>query len=294
MKMRLFTLVWGNPYIDWFEHALCASLKWGDNLTALAEYAVEWNIYCRDAERERLRAVAEPLGVPLQFHPFDTRNSSGETLQPALLDHMRNCLQTGCAAFLAPPDTIFGSGSVAAICEVGRLPGLVVTVPHVRVNAGCLPRLGGVEWRNAPLVDFAFENLHATWRDANADLQNTNAHLGGVSWRAVRRGLYAVTHRLPTPYLIGVNAGDVEWLSRQSDTGTIDHTFPAKVAKEQRLRNIASSDAAFICELTREHENIPPLFPADPNEPDKYFRDLEHHYVNRTAVAFFRGESAGV
>lgn len=293
MKMRLFTMAYGEPYCTWFEQALVASLCWRDNLSAIRAYAAEWNVYTRDADRERLRAIGDRLGVPMQFHPFEMRNSSGETMQPALFDHMRNCLQDGSAMFVAPPDTVFGNGSVAAICEVGRLPGLCVAVPHVRINAGCLTRLGGVEWSNPQLVDLAFENLHATWRDADSALQNTNSYLGGVSWRRLRPGLYAVTHRLPTCYLANLTPSDVEWMGRQWETGTWDHTLPSKLVKEQRQRVIASSDAAFICELTRESENIPQLAPSDPNEPDRFWRDLEHNYTNRNVVTVFRGASAG-
>lgn len=293
MRMRLFTLCWGQPYIDWFEHALVRSLCWSQNIEAIRSYTNEWNIYTKDGDRERLRAIAERVGVPLQFHPFDMKNSSGETLQPCFLDHMRNCHQDGSAMFIAPPDTIFGNGTIAAICGVGRLPGICVAVPHVRVNAGALGQIGEREWSNPELVDFAWANLHPTWRDADARLGNTNSFLGGVSWHQLRKGLYAVTHRLPTCYLANIDATDVDWFSRQWETGAFDHTWPAKFVKEQRQRFIGSSDAAFMVELTRENENIPICQPTNPNDPDKFWRDLEHNYVNRNTAAIFRGASAG-
>ncbi len=292
MKLRLFTLCWGAPYIDGFERALVASLCWSENLAAIRAHAQEWNIYTKDNDRDQLRAIAERVGVPLQFHPFSMRNSSGETLQPCLLDHMRNCLQDGSAMFIAPPDTIFGNGTVAAICEVGKLPGICVAVPHVRINAGAIGEIGSREWSNPALVDMAWRNLHPTWRDADAALANTNSYLGGVSWRQLRKGLYAVTHRLPTCYLANIDASDVEWFGRQWETGAYDHTFPATLVKKQRQRTIGSSDAAFIVELTRENENIPICQPTDPNEPDRFWRDLDHNYVARSQVTIFRGASA--
>lgn len=290
MKMRLFSLVWGEPYSTWFEQALVASLLWPKNIEAIRAHATEINIYTRDQDRERLRSIAEELGVPLQFHPFEFRQSSGETLQPALLDHMRNCQQTGVAMFMAPPDTIFADGAIPAICEVGQARDVCVAVPHVRVNAGSWPPPGGKPFSPAQLVDHAFRNLHPTWRDADARLKNTNSRLGGVSWKPIGPSIYAVTHRLPTTYLANLNASDIEWFSRQFETGTYDHTWPAKLVKDQRQRVIASSDAAFIVELTRENENIPPVEMADQSEPDKFWRDLEHNYVNRAVVTIFRGE----
>lgn len=292
MKMRLFTLCWGEPYCTWFEQALVKSLLWPLNFCALTEYAIEWNIYTRDQDRERLRAIAERLGIPLQFHPFNISHSSGETLQPCLLDHVRNCQMTGHAAFIAPPDTIFGDGTIGAICDVGRLPKICVAVPHVRINAGALGGVTDQAMSNAELVSFAWKNLHPTWRDANAALANTNSRLGGVSWREIRPDLYTVTHRLPTCYLANVDMTDVEWFTRQYETGTWDHTFPAKWVKEQRQRTIASSDGAFMVELTREHENIPACEPTNPDEPDAFWRDVEHNYVARNVVSIFRGETA--
>ena len=293
MRMRLFTLCWGEPYLTWFDQALTASLLWRGNIEAIRARTSEWNIYTKEHDQARLASIAERVGVPIQFHPFGMNNSSGETLQPCLFDHMRNCLQTGDAMFVAPPDTIFGAGTVGNICEVGSVPGTCVAVPHVRINAGCLPSLVGREWANDQLVDFCWQNLHKTWVDANAALPATNSLMGGVSWRELSKGLYAVTHRLPTTYLANIDASDVDWFARQHETGTWDHTWPAKTVKEQRHRVIASSDGAFMAELTREHENIPPVQPNDPTDPDKFWRDLEHNYVNRNVVSIFRGASAG-
>lgn len=292
--MRLFTLCWGEPYFTWLEHALLKSLLWPLNHAAVLAHGTEWNIYTRDGDREKLAPIVERLGLPIQFHSFSMNNSSGESLQPALLDHLRNCLQTGRAAFVAPPDTVFGEGSVAAICAIGAVPGTCVAVPHVRINGGAYAQLGGHPWSNEDLVDFSWQNLHRTWLDADASLGNTNSFMGGVSWRRLRKGLYAVTHRLPTCYLANVDASDVAWLAQQWETGTWDHTLPTKWVKEQRQRTIASSDAAFIVELTKETDNIPPCQPSNPSEPDKFWRDLEHNYVARNVVTIFRGASAGV
>lgn len=291
MKMRLFSLLWGEPYITWFENALIRSLCWPRNLAAIREFAVEHNIYTREQDRERIAPIAERLGIHLQFHPFDFKNSSGETLQPALLDHMRNCEQDGSALFMAPPDTVFADGAVRSICEIGRVPGVCVAVPHVRINAGSWPPpLSESGLTSAQLVDHAWRNLHATWRDADVKLQNTNSFLGGVSWREIGPSVYAITHRLPTTYLANVNASDVAWFSQQWETGTYDHTWPAKLVKDQRQRTIGSSDAAFIVELTRENENVPPLQPATPDEPDKFWRDLEHNYIQRNLIFVARGQ----
>lgn len=293
MKLRIFTLVWGNQYLDWFERACVASLCWPKNLAALRAHTAEWNVYTTDGDIPRVRSILERTSIPIQTHPFGHRNSSGETLQPTILDHLKNCVQTGCGFFMAPPDTIFGDGSVETIATVGMQPRTCVAVAHVRVNAaGFLGEFNGAPMENPTLVSLAWKHLHKTWADADTSKPLTNSFLGGVCWRSIGSNLFAVTHRLPTCYLGNIDNSDVEWFAKQYETGTFDHTWPVKLVKEQRHRLIGSSDAAFIVELTREHENHPPLQQRDENEPDKFWRDLEHNYVNRNSVVIFRGNSA--
>lgn len=293
MKLRIFTLAWGNQYLDWFERACFTSLTWPRNLAALKSAAVEWNFYTNQGGIDRARSIIERSGIPCQTHPFAPNNSSGETLQPVILDHLRNCVQTGCAFFMAPPDTIFGEGSVETICTVGSQPKTCIAVPHVRVNAEkFMGEFSGQPMENAQLVTAAFKHLHKTWTDAEAPKPLTNSFMGGVMWRRIGNNLYAVSHRLPTCYLGNIDQTDVDWFAKQHETGTFDHTWPVKLVKEQRQRVIGSSDGAFIVELTRENENLPPVHQVDPAEPDKFWRDLEHNYCNRNLVAIFRGSGA--
>ncbi len=42
------------------------------------------------------------------------------------------------------------------------------------------------------------------------------------------------------------------------------------------------------------HENHPACTPINPNEPDAFWRDLEHNYVNRNVLAIFRGNNANI
>lgn len=291
MKFRIFTLAWGNQYLDWFERACVTSLSWPKNIAALRANASEWNVYSVVSDSERIKKILEPTGIPVQVHPFVPRNSSGETLQPVILDHLKNCAQTGNAFFMAPPDTIFSEGSVEHIAAIGSAPRTCIAVPHVRVNAGSfMSEFHGQPLDSPTLVSMAFRNLHKTWTDADIEQPITNSFLGGVTWRKLENNLYAVSHRLPTCYLGNVEQSDVDWFAKQFETGTFDHTWPVKLVKEQRQRVIGSSDAAFIVELTKEHENHPVCQQRDMEDPDKFWRDEEHNYVNRNQISIFRGQ----
>jgi hypothetical protein len=143
---------------------------------------------------------------------------------------------------------------------------------------------------NSQLVSMAWKHLHPTWRDANIILPHTNSFVGGVSWKMIGDKLYAVTHLLPTPFLIQPHPSDGEWFRLYGGPGSFDHVWPAKLVDEGRQRLVASSDAAFAVELTMKHENIPPLYPLDPTNPSQYSGANKHNHINRNSVCVFRGD----
>ncbi len=168
---------------------------------------------------------------------------------------------------------------------------MCVAVSHVRVKPTILKEPDFAK-SNAHLVAASWRNLHRTWTEAEIGRELTNSYIGGVSWRRIRDGLYAVSHRLPTIYLAQVDRSDVEWFENYKVVGAWDHAWPSKVAMEQRQRTIGSSDAAFIAEVTPEFSNIPHCQPRDPDQPDKYWSDKAHNFVNRNVAAIFRAEGA--
>ncbi len=290
MKARALTIVWGERHLDWFERALVASLAEAGNARLLQGMLAGWDIVTRQADFQRVLAIAGRLDLRLDLHIEDTSPAPEEILQRELVAQMKRCIASQTSLLLLPPDSLFGDGTIEALFKVGEPERVCVAVPHVRVT----PRI--LEDRcaqsNARLVKAAWANLHRTWTEAETGREADNSFIGGVSWRRIRDGVYAVSHKLPTIYLAKVDASDVEWFENYKTIGAWDHAWPSKVAMEQRQRTIGSSDAAFIAEVTPEFSNIPHCKKADPAEPDKYWSDKAHNFVNRNMVAIFREEGA--
>lgn len=284
-NIRLFTLVWGERYIDWFAKACTASLCWPKNSEAIQAHSVGWDILTREEDATRVREIASALGIPVNIRiKTDTEEAVGVTLQKAFLEQMRLCVERNESMLLCPPDTVFGDGCVSAMIAMGDV---CVAVAHARVLPNLLDDMIGPV-ANAELVTLAWKHLHRSWREADISKEMANSNVGGVAWREISPGVYAVQHRLPTCYLASFNADDITWFEGQVFVGAWDHLWPAKLVAEQRQRVLASSDAAFLVELTNEFENIPAVAAIDPAEPDKYWGQQLHHWCNRNVVSIFR------
>lgn len=291
MKARLLTIVWGEKHIDWFERACLASLALPANLAALRHHCECWDIVTSPEDQARLTALALPLWLPLKFHEADFSADHGDVLQLSIIKAMERCRDDDLALFIAPPDTIFGDGSIGSICAVGQPRHTCVAVPHVRV----LPRLletADCARSNAALVAAAWRNLHRTWVECDVERDTTNSFYGGTSWQRIGPGLYGVTHLLPTVYLAHFNETDIGWWHAQTKSGAWDHRWPSKLVAEARQRVIGSSDAAFMVELTDEFANVPPVTRNDLDTPAKYWGQAAHNVMNFNGLCVFRAEVA--
>lgn len=294
MKARMLTIVWGPQHLDWFERACVASLAQPRNRAAIQEHVETWAIVTQPGDVEEVERIAGRLGVPIELHTEQPLGGpSGETLQREIMAEMARCIAGGYALLMAPPDSMFGEGSIQSIFAIGEPKAICVAVPHVRVLPAILSDPAPAR-SNGALVAASWRHLHRTWLEAEAHREQTNAWAGGVSWREAGPGLYAVTHRLPTVYLAKFDQSDLAWWeawqAKQGLNGAWDHFWPSKLVAESRQRVVGSSDAAFIAEITPEFGNIPPCSPNDLDEPDKYWGRGAHFVINRYLVAVFRAE----
>lgn len=291
MKARLLTIVWGQPYIDWFDRACVASLEQPSNLKALRENVAVWDIVTKPEDQDVVKDIASRLGLNMEFRLDEMTTqgvlTSGDILQRELITEMHLCFKNTQAFMLIPPDSIFGEGTIETLCVLGKPRGVCIAVPHVRVK----PAILDISWRmksNAHLVAAAWQQLHRTWVESDASRKQTNTYSGGCSWRKIRDGLYAVTHLLPTIYYAQFHESDIGWWNAQIRINVWDHAWPSKVVAELRQRVVGSSDAAFIAEITPEFGNIPPCQLSDPEEPDKYWGKAAHQIFNRNSINIFR------
>ncbi len=293
MKLRAFTVVWGG-YVDFFERGCLASCLWPLNLQTLRHDADVWDIFTAAADVPRIEAVTAALRIPVQCHIVPTDRDPALVFKACLIEEMRRCVHHNQALLMAVPDSIFGDGTLETLLMLGQPKDVCIAVPHVRVEAEAFLETfdGAIPLDNPALVAASFAALHKTWVEADADRRSTNSFCSGVSWRALGRGLYSVSHRLPTAFLVKPLPSDIEFFVAQKYGGAYDHVWPSKLVKEQRHRVVGSSDAAFVAELTLAAENHPPERLVVPGEPDYFNWEHEHNVVNRNTVSIFRARDA--
>ena len=284
MKIRIFSFVYGN-YFDWFEKSV-RSLCWPLNRKAL-EGAV-WSVYTNEGGLSSVERILAPVGLEFQVKQLHVENNVGKQMSLCLQEEMKACVQQDAALFLAPPDTIFGEGTVQTLVNLGAEGANAISVPHPRVLSDTFPDLSEPT-SNAKLVSLAIEHMHEVWQLANITLPKNNAYYSGAGWRQIADKLYAVTMRIPTPYFIKPQERDIETLAA-SGPGGWDHKWPQHLVKEERHRVVGSSDAAFMVELSPANLPQGPVRDSNKTEPDQYRGGLLHHQVNRNTVTIWRAE----
>lgn len=295
-NLRIFTAVWNDQYLDWFEKYCLNSLSAPKNAAALE--GATWVFLTRESHRVRLEKAINDSPIRVKDIEFmvlgpefeENPHAAGSFMLQGLLMEMGRCITFGAQSLTAPPDTIFGEGTIANMRELARGRDTVIFAAHVRVTPEIDQELGkGLS--NAQLVTAAWKHLHKTWEDAQDGLEKTNSYIGGVSWQYLANGLYSVCHRLPTPYLINFTPEDLVYFKAQIHYGVIDHFWPDQCLIDfERMRFIGSSDAAFMVEVTPADKNIPPIEHYRADEADAFYRNLKHNKVNRLFRVILRGE----
>lgn len=302
--LRIYTAVWGPKYTDLFEKTIIRSFRWPDNNKALLNEKVIWSIHTFKEEAAHLIQLCKRTGVdnyeitelPDGLRPpLKPGVDMGALLLAQFICEIKRCLETNSRLLIAPPDSLFGDGTLRSLFINGSQKGTCVAVPHPRV----LPSIFDYPSRlceslkdtltNSDLVTECFEHLHRTWSEAEVGLDKINSYVGGVCWRKIAKGLYSVQHRLPTNYLIHFTYSDLQFFEQQIAFGAIDHLWPTKLIAEERERVIGSSDVAFICEITESNQNVPPAYPYTKDEPDKFWRKAPHNAFFRQVQVIFRG-----
>lgn len=292
--VRLFSIVFNDQYIDWFERGCVRSLLWPKNRAAL-KAALGWDVWTTRADADRVREIAGRLGCPVELRAeilpasWEDKAALKPQLAAVLTAQMERCVAEGQAFLWAAPDNIFADGAVRSFVELAAARDVCVASAPLRVKAeGFIEAMGEGPLEGAALVRLGMERAHRSFLDAEATLPDTNSFESGLSWRRIGDGLYAITHRKQSAYLMQPTAADVWWFRKNPKFGGFDHGFPKLLVDEQRQRVIGSSDAAFVVELTTARAYVPPVMISDAGEPDRFNRDLSNYAANRNAVVIWR------
>lgn len=280
--IRVCTFVYGR-HLELLKRSL-ASLDWPQNKKALER--ATWSIYTTKEDEASVREILGDRRVEVTL--IRASIDIGQQLSKCLLSELAACYQRRAAMLLAPPDTIFGDGTIQNLVSLGEDGNNAIAAPHPRVVLETFPDLKEPA-SNAQLVSLAFEHMHEVWQLSNTRLVKNNVYGSGTAWREISPNLYAVTMRIPTPYFIRPLARDVETLEA-AGSGGWDHKWPQSLIREQRHRIVGSSDGAFMVELSPL--NLPQGKTRDINwdEPDEYSGKLLHHQINRNTVTIWRAE----
>lgn len=280
MRIRLFTLCWGEKYRRWLRNGCARSLSWPLNQHTLKGLQATWDIYTNSEDAEDIRDIAQRLAIESRIY---VRRDEAEQVhgtviqQRSLVDQMIRCLEQNAMCLIASPDFIFGDGTLGTLVSLGKWPRMCVAPPSVRINAAALDDPAfGEPMTTDELCAFSWKHLHATWADANCEAPMNNCIRGGVGWRRLpNSNMVAATHHMPPAILLNFDPSDVVFFKdAEQPGGVIDHHFPRKLIAEKRLRVIGSSDVAFVADVTDPNENVPELLPRNNDMPDGYFSDF--------------------
>lgn len=289
-RLHIFTLVFGADYVSHWRRAGAASLLWPRNLAALNTVEVLWDIYTSAESEAEIRAAAEvlPLGDTDKLEITVVPPNKDAALVPAI----EKAWKAKAYFMPAPPDLIWGDGSVGSLLKLMPFAyGRCLAVPHVRVARDkFMAGFNGDPISNPQLVSKAFGALHESFAGARVPAEKHNTTSTGTVWTELDRDLYAAGFFLPTIHMMQPTEADVKWFKSTPGPDHWDHRWPAALVGTDRHRIVASSDAAFMVELTADDELHPPRGAIVKGKWDEYGGKLAHHIANRNTVCVFRGE----
>lgn len=290
MKFQILTVLWGNPYLDWFLKGSLRSLAYYKNKEAIENSCSIWNIFCDDNQIPTIEEATKLIFPKVKFNIQSTAHLRAfiDQHQSAMCFQIDACLKAKERLLFVPPDTVFANGSVPAMMKAGREPKSCVAVAHPRVLPEFLPEMLGHSGDPEHLVYTAWKNLHQSWSDAEVGHPRQNSFEGGVRWEELSENLYSITHHLPTVYFADFTEEDAMYFKTCIGFGNWDHLWPSDILIRQvRQRFIGSSDAAFICEITQREKNIPHVKAGN---PDLFWREHPHNLHNRQTNVIYRGQ----
>lgn len=290
MSLQILTTVWGEKHLEIFRRGTLRSLSFKRNKARLFQENAVWNV-CTDAKDipylEKQFFIHFPE-LEVVFKPTEELRDYTDTVQSAMLWIMKKCLETGDKLLLAPPDTIFADGAVDGLLAAGREKGTCVAAAHPRVLPEILSEELSYSIPATEMVNLAWKYLHKSWTDAEWGHPYYNGYVGGVQWSKVHDKVMSVIHRLPTVYLADFTDEDLKYFKSVISFGHFDHMWPGDILIPRgRQRYVASSDLAFMVEITEKNKNVPPIIPNAPLEG--FWRSHAHNEINKGIVVTYRG-----
>lgn len=290
-RLHIYTHVFNGEYASQWKRAGAVSLLWPRNIAALNTVDVLWDIYTTETAAYDVREFASTL-------PVGDTDRLNVTIEPpqrkdsSLPMALEKAWKASAYFMPAPPDIIWGDGSVGALLKLMPFAyARCLAVPHIRVaEKAFMAGFTGEPLTNAQLVHKAFSALHEAFRGSEVPSHKQNTGSTGTVWTQLADGLYAAGFFLPTVHMMQPTEDDVKWFKTTQGQDHWDHRWPSALVGTDRHRMIASSDVAFMAELTPDDKLHPPRHPTLKGKWDDYDGKMAHHIANRNTVCTFRAE----
>jgi hypothetical protein len=265
MKLALGCIVFGNDlWFDRFQSALAKSLMQPNNLPRLrgAGVDVKLILYTMSEDVDRLREIVQRLDlnsvaeveVHIEQPEIDLAGSSVEKINYRFLDaHVSLCLKEDRRMMLCPPDIFLADGSLSNLVNIQTQSGTCLAGIYLRVAEETFEpalRDSVLPMNCEQLASLALEHLHPTFLDARSELDEVNSYYTGHSIQSLGQGHYAVGFRVPDLMLSNIQESDQIFLRAHRDFRAFGSLWPSKLAGENRLKILTSSDAWFYAKLT--------------------------------------------
>jgi hypothetical protein len=262
-KIIVYSLVWGSHFESYFNYTL-PSLLHESNYKKLinANFSLIFVIYTIDSEsfiREKYKDLIDKnKHIELEIVELKNlqSNKPRKIASKAIIDVFKRCVNESSMLFLAPPDTIFGNGSIYNSIFFSFDKKKSFASAHPRVKYDMLESIRpfsreGIS--NSELVYLVMKHPHDNFKyaDYSLDLNTADA---GISYTKISDLLYSVISIMPTTYLVFPLKEDYEYFKKVNDFNMWDRGWLEILIKENRLNICGSSDLFFCAELTGDSD----------------------------------------
>jgi hypothetical protein len=289
-KVIVYTLAYGE-FLDYFFNYTLPSLAHKSNTGALIQkgYEVEFLLYTIDKKSDVIKKY--------ESHPFYNiykinivefeyygAQSNREIASYSIKEALRRCLDENAILYMAPPDLIVGNSSLFNSVDVSFGKNMCFASAHPRVSFEILNSIEkntsqGLE--NSQLVALSIKFPHDNFKFANEDLESNTSHKG-MSYRNISSNLYAITHSMPSTYVVFPIEEDFNYFSECLDFNMWDRGWLEILIKTNRVKISGSSDMFFAAELTSEVSN----FNEQLKDNQKYNDLAGSSFNNRVCMTF--------
>jgi len=270
-RIVFFTAAWWD-HVKMYEDITFPSME--DDLRRLEEEGYELEVYKAGFNTKELPEVNYAIAV----------SKPNMIMLPHLRECLQMCLDKNALLFLAPPDTIWGKGSIYNSVKMMEGKTECLAIPHIRISKDDYPNKAPT---NRELVNMCFDYPHDAFMES-FDTIEKNGTWAGLSARKITKDIYTVIHNMPTVYLVNVTALDIQFWNQVRDFGEWDRAWLNLLFQNNRVKIASNSDVAFCAEITKEESNVPP----NQNKllyNDKHFiQGLANHWFNKFVYTLMR------